>query len=172
MNFSNLIRKPLIAAVLGASLIGVPLGTLYVAGAAHALGAQPPAAVTSPVSPAASGANPGSVLLPDFSSMVQKYGPAVVNIQVVTKVATGFNGQGDPSDEDNGDNGQGNPFFGPNSPFAPFFRGQPFQAPAPQPQPWWTCPDGRCPVPPPSPYEPEPLRPSHPESSQHRSPAL
>src|SRR5262249_16824902 len=72
------------------------------------------------------------VVLPDFSSMVQKYGPAVVNIQVVTKVATGFNGQGDQGDEDNGDNGQGNPFFGPNSPFAPFFRGAPFQMPPPQ----------------------------------------
>jgi serine protease Do len=134
MNVSNLIRKPLIAAVLGASLIGVPLGTFYVAGAAHALAAPPPAAVTAPVSPAAPGANPASVLLPDFSSMVQKYGPAVVNIQVTTKVATGFNGPGDPGDEENGDNGQGNPFFGPNSPFAPFFRGQPFQAPSPQPQ--------------------------------------
>ena len=131
MNFSNLIRKPLIAAVLGASLIGVPLGTFYVAGAAHALAAQPPAAVTAPVSPTAPGANTASVLLPDFSTMVQKYGPAVVNIQVVTKVATGFSGQGEPGDEDNGDNGQGNPFFGPNSPFAPFFRGQP---PSPQPQ--------------------------------------
>src|ERR1700751_3740898 len=127
MKLANLVRKPLIAAVLGASLIGVPLGTFYVAGAAHALAAQPPAAVTAPVSPTAPGANPASVLLPDFSSMVQKYGSAVVNIQVVTKVATGFNGQGEPGDEDNGDNGQGNPFFGPNSPFAPFFRGQPFQ---------------------------------------------
>jgi serine protease Do len=133
MNFSNLIRKPLVAAVLGASLIGVPLGTFYVAGAAHALAAPPPAAVTAPVSPTASAANAGAVVLPDFSTMVQKYGPAVVNIQVLTKVATGFNGQGDQGDEDNGDNGQGNPFFGPNSPFAPFFRGMPFQTPTPQP---------------------------------------
>ncbi|MBV9317524.1 MAG: hypothetical protein JOZ34_08690, partial [Gammaproteobacteria bacterium] len=45
MNWSNLIRKPLIAVALGASLIGVPLGTFYVAGAAHALTAPPPAAV-------------------------------------------------------------------------------------------------------------------------------
>ncbi len=135
MNLPNLVRKPLIAAVLGASLIGLPLGTFYVASAAHALGAQAPAAaVTAPVSPAPAAGAAGAVMLPDFSSMVQKYGPAVVNIQVVTKVATGFNGQqGEPGDEDNGDNGQGNPFFGPNSPFAPFFRGAPFQMPAPQP---------------------------------------
>jgi len=134
MNFSNLIRKPLIAATLGASLIGVPLGTFYVAGAAHALASPPPAALTAQAAPAPSAGTAAGVVLPDFSSMVQKYGPAVVNIQVVTKVATGLNTPGDQGDDDNGDNGQGNPFFGPNSPFAPFFRGAPFQMPAPQPQ--------------------------------------
>ena len=135
MKLANLIHKPLLAAVLGASLIGVPLGTLYVAGAAHALAAPPPAAVTAQAPATPPAGNTASVVLPDFSSMVQKYGPAVVNIQVVTKVPTGFNGQsqGDQGDEDNGDNGQGNPFFGPNSPFAPFFRGAPFQMPSPQP---------------------------------------
>jgi serine protease Do len=134
MNLANLIRKPLIAAVLGASMIGVPVGTLYIAGATRALATPAPAAVTAQVAPAPAAGNP-AVMLPDFSSMVQKYGPAVVNIRVVTKVATGFNGQGDQGDDDNGngDNGQGNPFFGPNSPFAPFFRGAPFQMPSPQP---------------------------------------
>ena len=130
MNFANLIRKPLIAAALGASMIGVPVGTLYIAGATRALATPAPAAVTAQVAPVpAAGA---SVQLPDFSSMVQKYGPAVVNIQVVTKVATGFNGQGDQGDDEGGDNGQANP-FGPNSPFAPFFHGAPFQMPSPQP---------------------------------------
>jgi len=138
MSFSNLIRKPLIAAVLGAAVIGLPLGTFYVAGAAHALAPPPPAAVTAQVAPSPSTPNSASVVLPDFSSMVQKYGPAVVNIQVVTKIAAGFNTPGDQGDDDNGDsgqgNGQGNPFFGPNSPFAPFFHGAPFRMPAPQPQ--------------------------------------
>ena len=138
MSFSNWIRKPLIAAVLGAAVIGLPLGTFYVAGAAHALAAPPPAAVTAQVAPSPSASNPAAVVLPDFSSMVQKYGPAVVNIQVVTKVAAGFNTPGDQGDDDNGDNGQGqgqgNPFFGPNSPFTPFFHGAPFRMPAPQPQ--------------------------------------
>src|SRR6516164_8240850 len=137
MSFSNLMRKPLIAAVLGAAVIGLPLGTFYVAGAAHALAAPPPAAVTAQVAPSPSASNSAAVVLPDFSTMVQKYGPAVVNIQVVTKVAAGFNTPGDQGDDDNGDNGQGqgqgNP-FGPNSPFAPFFHGAPFRMPAPQPQ--------------------------------------
>ena len=128
MNVPNLFRKPLVAAIIGASLIGVPIGTLYMAGAAHALGASAPAAVTAQPAPApATGYT--TVTLPDFSSMVQKYGPAVVNIQVVSKVPTSFNGQ-DQGDEDNGPQ---NP-FGPNSPFAPFFRGIPFgQTPSPQP---------------------------------------
>jgi serine protease Do len=132
MTFSSLIRKPLIAAVLGASMVGVPIGTLYIAGANRALATPVPAAATAQVAPAPAASTP-SVMLPDFSTMVQKYGSAVVNIQVVTKVATSFNGQGDPGDEEGGDSGQGNPFFGPNSPFAPFFRGAPFQMPSPQP---------------------------------------
>jgi serine protease Do len=139
MTLSSLIRKPLIAAVLGASMIGVPVGTLYFAGATRALATQASAAVTAQVSPAPATGTP-TVTLPDFSSMVQRYGPAVVNIQVVTKVSTSFNGQGDQGDDEGGGDsgqgqgqGQGNPFFGPNSPFAPFFHGAPFQSPAPQP---------------------------------------
>ena len=42
------------------------------------------AAAPPPVTPVPAAANPGAVL-PDFSSMVQKYGPAVVNIAVVSK---------------------------------------------------------------------------------------
>jgi len=65
--------------------------------------------------------------------MVQHYGPAVVNIAVVTKATPAFNpgdDEDDDSDPGNG-NSQGNP-FGPNGPFGPFFRGQPFQGrPAP-----------------------------------------
>ena len=64
--------------------------------------------------------------------MVQRYGPAVVNIAVVTKVAA-YSQQGDDDSDDddddqddNGGNGgnNANP-FGPNGPFAPFFRGLP-----------------------------------------------
>src|SRR6516165_11894730 len=114
MTLSSLIRKPLIAAVLGASMIGVPVGTLYFAGATRALATPASAAVTTQAAPAPAAGVP-TVTLPDFSSMVQRYGSAVVNIQVVTKVPTSFNGQGgDQGDDENGgDNGQGNP-FGPN----------------------------------------------------------
>lgn len=130
MSLSNLIRKPLIAAALGAATIAVPAGALYMAGATRALAttaAAPAASTATPMPPASS-----ATMLPDFSSMVQKYGPAVVNIAVVTKVPTAYS-QGDDSagDDNNHDN---NTPFGPNSsPFGPFFRGMPFQMPQPQP---------------------------------------
>jgi serine protease Do len=121
---------------VGALTIAVPAGALYLGAPARA--AATPAA-TAPVTPVPAAANPGAVL-PDFSSMVQKYGPAVVNIAVVEKQSTSYNQ--DPGDSDDNGNGNGapndNPFgpngpFGPNSPFAPFFRGHPFQAPQPGP---------------------------------------
>jgi serine protease Do len=120
-------KKPLIAAAFVA-VIAVPVGVLYVTGTtrAGALSAAAPIATTgAPASQA--------VMLPDFSSMVQKYGPAVVNISVVTKTPTSFSQGDDNSGDGEDDNGSsGNP-FGPNSPFAPFFRGLPFQMPQPQP---------------------------------------
>jgi len=146
MSLLSLIRKPLIAAILGAVTIAVPAGALYLAGATRAVAtaassaaipsaASTAAAAASPVTPAPAAASPAT-MLPDFSSMVQKYGPAVVNISVVSKVSTSWSSQGDDNSDDNNatpnDSPNGNP-FGPNSPFAPFFRGLPFQMPQPQP---------------------------------------
>jgi serine protease Do len=123
MKLLNLIRKPLIAAILGAAAIAVPVSALYIAGATRA--------VATPAAPVAAAPMAGpATALPDFSTMVQRYGPAVVNISVVTKTAA-MNSQGD--DEDSPDNGNDNNPFGPNSPFAPFFRGLPFQLPQPGP---------------------------------------
>jgi len=113
--------KPLAAAALGA-IIAAPLGALYT----YSVRAQSPAHVTqAPVQTAPATGNAQAVL-PDFSTMVQKYGPAVVNIQVVEKVPASYNG--DDSDDNDDDNGQGqgrNPWA--NTPFAPFFRNFPFQ---------------------------------------------
>src|SRR5438552_2008766 len=140
MNLFELIRKPLVAAILGAATIAVPASALYPVAesppVATAAAAAPAAAATgaSPVTPAPGSPTP-TVTLPDFSAMVQKYGPAVVNISVVTKVPTSFNSQGDENPDENGGPSENDP-FGPNSPFAPFFRGMPpfgFQMPAPQP---------------------------------------
>src|SRR5438105_4791660 len=140
MNLFELIRKPLVAAILGAATIAVPVSALYAVAESRAVAtaaaAVPAAAATgaSPVTPAPGSPTP-TVTLPDFSAMVQKYGPAVVNISVVTKVPTSFNSQGDENPDENEGPSEKDP-FGPNSPFAPFFRGMPpfgFQMPAPQP---------------------------------------
>ena len=136
MRFVSFVSKPLVIAMLGAATVAVPVGALYFSGAAHAApskassGAAPVA--TAPAAAAATTVNPVAAL-PDFSGMVQKYGPAVVNITVTTKVSTAW--QGDDNG-DNGDNGSGNGNedpFGPNSPFAPFFKNFRFQAPRPEP---------------------------------------
>src|SRR5882672_7818901 len=124
MSIRTLIRKPLAAAALGAAVIAAPVSVLYAFGVTPmtaAVAAAPAATTTGPVTPVPATGNPAAVL-PDFSTMVQKYGPAVVNITVVTKMPAAYSQDGDDSDD--------NP-FGPNSPFAPFFHGLPFQGPQP-----------------------------------------
>src|SRR5215469_16755253 len=106
MSFMSFVRKPLVIAALGAASFAVPVGALYLAGASHAAanGAAPPPAVTTQAPPAGG----ASLALPDFSGMVQRYGPAVVNITVTTKVSTAWqeeNGNGNGDEGDQGDNG-------------------------------------------------------------------
>jgi serine protease Do len=132
MRIVSLVRNPLIVAILGAATVAVPVGALYLAGAAHDAPSKTAQAAAAPA-PAAD-VNP-VVALPDFSGMVQKYGPAVVNITVTTKVSAAWQGDenGDNGDNgNNGNNGNEDP-FGPNSPFAPFFHNFGFQFPRPQP---------------------------------------
>jgi serine protease Do len=115
MTVRTAVRNPLVAGVLGVVLGAAPWAALYGVAAptsAHAQGSPPPAAVTS-----AQPRGGVAVMLPDFTTLVKKFGPAVVNIRVIEKSPT---------------EGQDNP-FGPNSPFAPFFRGLPFQAPPEEP---------------------------------------
>jgi len=123
MNPQKTYTKPIAAAVLGA-IIAAPLGAL----ATYSVRAEAPAHTAQvPVQTAPATGNAQAVL-PDFSTMVQKYGPAVVNIQVVEKVPTSYQGNGDEGDDsdDNGGGAQGaNPWA--NTPFAPFFRGMPQQ---------------------------------------------
>jgi serine protease Do len=62
--------------------------------------------------------------------MVQKYGPAVVNISVVSKVPTSYSpGDQDSDDDDNDSPPQGQNQLPFGNPFAPFFRGFPMQPP-------------------------------------------
>ncbi|HYM41635.1 MAG TPA: DegQ family serine endoprotease [Steroidobacteraceae bacterium] len=131
MSLRSLIRQPLVIALLGAASVGVPVSALYFGSAAHA---APSSAVGAQPAPAAAAS--AAVALPDFSGMVQQYGPAVVNITVTTKTSAVWQGEQGDENGDNGGNGNGNGNedpFGPNSPFAPFFRGFGFPTPRPQP---------------------------------------
>ncbi len=119
MNPRNLYAKPLAAAVLGA-IVAAPLSAFY---ALNVRAQSPEHTVVAPVQTAPATGNPAAVL-PDFSTMVQKYGPAVVNIQVIEKMPASYTQDGDDNDGPGG-----NPFE--NTPFAPFFRNLP-QAPQQQ----------------------------------------
>src|SRR5215467_12130765 len=106
MRFVSFVSKPLVIAMLGAATVAVPLRALYFSSAAHAAPSRA-AGTAAPIAsaPAAAATVNPVAALPDFSGMVQKYGPAVVNITVTTKVSTAW--QGDDNG-DNGDNGSGN----------------------------------------------------------------
>src|SRR6201996_6330905 len=125
------VRNQLFAALLGAAAVAAPVGAIYALGAGTGAPATPPAVQTQtssgPAVTAPATGNPNDVL-PDLATMVQRYGPAVVNISVVSKVPTSYSPDDQDSDDDDDSGQQGpqgpqgqNP-FGPNSPFAPFFR--------------------------------------------------
>jgi serine protease Do len=92
--------------------------------------ADPSLAATNPGAvavrdPPASNASNGLVQLPDFSGLVEKYGPAVVNVEVVehSRSASPAPAQGGDSGGDNGDSDSGNGGGDDsNDPFNQFFR--------------------------------------------------
>ncbi len=107
MTIRTALRNPLVAAALGALLGAAPLAAIYTL--------RPADAANTAVATAQPGSDV-SVALPDFTPLIKRYGPAVVKISVIEKAAGAGAGQSQ------------NP-FGPNSPFAPFFHGFPFQGP-------------------------------------------
>ncbi|HTT42999.1 MAG TPA: DegQ family serine endoprotease [Steroidobacteraceae bacterium] len=126
MNPLNFIKKPLIAALLGAATIAAPVSALYFGGAGRAIATPTPTPATPTQPTPAAPATNLAAQLPDFSAMVQRYGPAVVNIAVVTKASPALEQGDDEDDDDSGAPPNASP-FGPNGPFGPFFRGIPFQ---------------------------------------------
>jgi serine protease Do len=100
MNIRAVVRNPLVAAVLGAVTVGLPTGILYFSASAHS------AAAAGPTVAAAANALPAPVpmvgSLPDFRPLVQKFGPAVVNVSVRSDVKTVAHPRLPPGlDEDN-----------------------------------------------------------------------
>jgi serine protease Do len=100
MTTQKLTAHPLVAAAIGAVAIAVPAGAIYLYSAEHAAeaaGAPPVVAATAPP------AKPQIVTgLPDFRTLVQQYGPAVVNVSVRGTVKTAAHmGLPPGMDEDN-----------------------------------------------------------------------
>ena len=84
MDTRSVVRKPIIAAVLGALVVALPMTIVYYAEVrpAAAAAAAPAVTTTAPlIDPPAQG-TPAS-LVPASSAMVRQYGPAVVKISVV-----------------------------------------------------------------------------------------
>ena len=79
MSIKSMVRNPLTAAVLGAVAVAVPAGALYLSGSTHIAEAAGPQTVIA-AQPATAAASVAA--LPDFRSLVQQYGPAVVNVSV------------------------------------------------------------------------------------------
>src|ERR1700712_3297160 len=102
------VRNQLFGVLLGAAAVGAPIGAMY------AFGATPAATQAAPVVTAPATGNPNAVL-PDFSTMVQRYGSAVVNISVVSKVPTSYS----PDDQDSDDDDDSGPQSGPQGPQGP-----------------------------------------------------
>ncbi|MGE0497747.1 MAG: Do family serine endopeptidase [Ramlibacter sp.] len=93
----------LVLSLVAAGVIGGAGATFIESRHAHALGLPP--AVSQPVAAA-----PALVTAPDFSSITERYGPAVVNISVTGTTRTAYNAGAE----------RGDPFG--NDPFFEFFR--------------------------------------------------
>ncbi len=100
MTTATIVKRPWIAAALGAAVVALPAGALYFYGSDHA--AQAAAPVPTVVSAPAPAATPVVTGLPDFRQLVQAYGPAVVNVSVRSNVQTGRHMRMPPGmDQDN-----------------------------------------------------------------------
>jgi serine protease Do len=100
MDFKALIRKPLAAAVLGGAFVAVPATALFLYSSEHSAEAAAAAPESAPrMAPSAAPLASG---LPDFRPLVQRYGPAVVNVSVSANVRTAGSSRLPPGlDEDN-----------------------------------------------------------------------
>ena len=123
MSIQTSIRKPLVAAVLGALVAAIPLSTLLARQAPVRDVAPASSVATALAAPVAADALPAAVAaplprtgvqLPDFSALVERYGPAVVNIQVKSTVKTAAGLQLPPG-------------MSQDDPFFRFFQGDPRQ---------------------------------------------
>jgi len=90
------------------SVLGVSIALVACSGGLNAQSSHPTQIAQAP--PPAAGVEGAVRALPDFSPLVERYGPAVVNVEVVEKAQANGGGAG------------GVPGLSPNDPFFDFFR--------------------------------------------------
>src|SRR5882757_8100930 len=83
MNASIKFIVPLVAAAGIGTIIGVPAGLWFADQVAQAAVADTPSSAALSTAPVAG--NPPPMNLPDFSALVDRYGPAVVNVTVTSR---------------------------------------------------------------------------------------
>ena len=121
MQPNRMVRNLVLAGVLGGAGFGLAKLEMPILNPAVAAVEAPTAQPMVPTATAAQQLATPQVALPNFTGLVQRYGPAVVNITVTQRATrSSFNphrqgGQGD--DDSDGDNA--------NDPFSQFFRGLP-----------------------------------------------
>ena len=97
MNLKAIVRNPIVTAVLGAATVAVPGSVLYFSASSPTV-----AAATTEADARSPGPVPMVSSLPDFRPLVQRYGPAVVNVSVRTDVKAMAHPRMPPGfDEDN-----------------------------------------------------------------------
>ena len=88
MSVKTIFGRPVVAALAGAAAVALPAGALYLYGAAPHAEEVATAKVETPMPAAPATQSSLRQGLPDFSGLVQQYGPAVVNISVKGNVKT------------------------------------------------------------------------------------
>ena len=124
MQLNRMVKNLVLAGVLGGAGFALAKIEMPIVNTAVAAIEAPSAQPVVPVAPAAQQIATPQVALPNFTGLVQRYGPAVVNITVTqraSKTSLNQRRQATPSNDDNDDD-----------PLSQFFRGMPFGPNGPQ----------------------------------------
>jgi serine protease Do len=131
MKLNRLTKNLVLAGVLGGAGFALARVEMPLVDHANAAVEQPAAQPVVPVAPAAQQIATPQVALPNFTGLVQRYGPAVVNITVTqraTKASMNMLRRQQQQQQNGDDDGDD------NDPFSQFFRGLPFGPNGPQAQ--------------------------------------
>ena len=129
MELNRMVRNLVLAGVLGGAGFALARVEAPVVAPASAAVEAPTTQPVVPVAPAAQQFATPQVALPNFTGLVQRYGPAVVNITVTQRASKASMNLLRRQQQQGGDDDDND-----NDPFSQFFRGLPFGQNGPHPQ--------------------------------------